>query len=170
MDTLAHGLYGGAAFAKKSKRSFWLAFFFGVFPDLAAFGLHFPVVFYNRFILNDPAYVRIEPPAAHMIPDYVYGIYNFSHSLVIFVLVFAIVWYIRKRPMYELSAWGLHILMDIPSHTHAFFPTPFLYPLSAFSVNGISWGTPWFFYSYWGILIGIYGYVFLSRRRKNQDL
>lgn len=165
MDIVAHGLYGGAGFAHKSKKSFWTAVWWGIFPDLIAFGSFFPI-FVWRYGFHREQIMRVEPPTIELIPRYVHIIYNFSHSLIIFALVFGLIWFFMKRPIYELLAWGLHILMDIPSHTNRFFPTPFLYPFSSFTVNGISWGTPWFFFSYWGVLIAIYGMVFLMRKRK----
>ncbi len=41
MDIVSHGLWGGAAFGRKNKKSFWVAFLFGVLPDLLAFGPFF---------------------------------------------------------------------------------------------------------------------------------
>ena len=169
MDIAAHGLYGGAGFAARSKKSFWLAFWWGIFPDFIAFGLFFPVFLYT-YGLDRQQIMRVEPPTLDIIPQYVHTIYNYSHSLIIFALVFALAWVLFKRPVYELLAWGLHILMDIPSHSDAFFPTPFLYPLSSFHINGIAWGTPWFFFSYWGVILCIYAIVFLKRRRARTAL
>ena len=47
-----------------------------------------------------------------------------------------------KQPVWELSAWGLHVVMDIPLHSADFFPTPFLWPLSEWTFNGWEWMTP----------------------------
>jgi hypothetical protein len=44
--------------------------------------------------------------------------------------------------LWILAAWGLHILIDIPTHSLALFPTPFLWPVSDFKVNGIGWDNP----------------------------
>jgi hypothetical protein len=153
MDILSHGLFGAAPFYKKAKSAFWIAFFFGLFPDLIAFGWNALRVFStsSHFIKT------MEPPPSELFPQYIHTIYNFSHSLIIFTAVFLIVWAIRKKPFYEMLAWAIHILMDIPTHTAAFFPTPFLFPLSSYYFGGISWGTPWFFFSYWAVLFFIYG-------------
>jgi hypothetical protein len=59
--------------------------------------------------------------------------------------VIAIVWLIRQQLVKPLFAWPLHILIDIPTHTSAFFPTPFLWPLSDYRISGVSWTTRWFF-------------------------
>ena len=165
MDIVSHGLYGGAAFVNKSKRSFLTAVWWGVFPDLIAFGTFFPI-FIFRYGFHHERLAQLEPPAPELIPHYVHTIYNFSHSLIFFALAFGLVWFFLKRPAYEMLAWGLHIIMDIPSHTSIFFPTPFLYPFSSFTVNGISWGTPWFFFAYWGVLLVIYSILLLQRKKQ----
>jgi hypothetical protein len=47
-----------------------------------------------------------------------------------------------RKPLWEFSAWGLHVLYDIPFHERRFFPTPFLWPVSSYTFDGISWGHP----------------------------
>ena len=39
MDTLSHALYGGVAFGRKSKVSYWKAFAIGLAPDFLSFGI-----------------------------------------------------------------------------------------------------------------------------------
>src|SRR3989344_3824981 len=109
MDILSHGLYGGVAFGRKNKKSFWTAFTFGVLPDLLAFGPFFVSIFLG--FRNWPGFNDTEPPNPELIPSYVSNIYNVTHSLVIFLAVFLIVWIILRRPFWEMSAWVLHILL-----------------------------------------------------------
>jgi membrane-bound metal-dependent hydrolase YbcI (DUF457 family) len=85
-------------------------------------------------------------PDQNLIPQFVHVLYNFTHSLIIFAFIFGLVWFFYRKPFLPLLAWGLHILIDIPTHSAAFFPTPFLWPVSDFMVNGISWGQPIIFY------------------------
>ena len=60
-------------------------------------------------------------------------------------MVFIIVWFFYKRPRYELLGWALHILIDIPTHVLAFFPTPFLFPISEYRFSyGIQWSNIYF--------------------------
>jgi CRISPR-associated DxTHG motif protein len=56
--------------------------------------------------------------------------------------VFTLLWVIFRKPIWESLAWGLHILLDIFTHSFRFFPTPFLWPISDFKVNGWHWGRP----------------------------
>ena len=39
MDIVSHGLWGGLAFGRKNKKSFWLSFLFGIAPDFCSFGI-----------------------------------------------------------------------------------------------------------------------------------
>lgn len=155
MDVISHGLWGGIAIGRKKTNYFWWAFFISMFPDISSFGVLMVVRIFG--LAKDPNLSK-----AHLgVPDFINVLYNISHSLFVFGLVFLIVWILYKNPFWPLLAWGLHILIDIPSHSFAFFPTPFLWPFSDFKVNGISWGEPIIFlpnlilllslYSVWGV-------------------
>jgi len=111
-------------------------------------------------------FTKFEPPTKNFAPPYVHTIYNFTHSIFIFAAVFVIVWIILKKPMLEMLAWGLHILMDIPSHSHIFFPTPFLYPFFSYMFDGISWASQPFFTINWIVLILLYIYLIHRCRLK----
>lgn len=163
MDIFAHALWTGLVF-QRAKRVFWAAFF-GVAPDLFSFGLFFiQMIISGRLFSQD--FNRTEPPDPSLVPQYVHSLYNVTHSLVIFLIVFGIVWAIRKKPFWELGGWALHILIDIPTHTSRFFPTPFLFPFSSFTVNGVSWGTPWFMVVNYSSLIVLYAVILFRRRHK----
>lgn len=148
MDILAHGLWAAAAATraepelKRKIRVGW-ATFWGVFPDLFAFTIPITLSFWQRFA--DPAQSawRHGPHGpGHM--ELAWQLYQVSHSFITFSVVFGLVWLIAHRPYFEMLAWLLHILIDIPSHTVRFFPTPFLWPISSYRVSGISWANPWF--------------------------
>jgi hypothetical protein len=163
MDIISHGLYGGVTFGRRSRISYWKAFFFGVLPDLSSFGLFMVLTILG--ISSGPD-MQFGPPNPHEIPSYVYTLYNVSHSFLTAFLVFGIVWFVYKKPMFELLAWPLHILVDIPTHSSEFFPTPFLWPLSDFTVNGISWGQPVIFIPNVVLLIGLYVWFFYKKYHK----
>lgn len=165
MDVISHGLWGGAGFYNKSRKSFWTAFTFGVLPDLLAFGWFF-ITLLVQLGLGKIDFTRFEPPAKDFAPLYTHMIYNFTHSLFIFAAVFIVVWIIFKKPMLEMLAWGLHILMDIPTHSYAFFPTPFLFPFSTYTFDGIIWASQPFFTINWIVLILLYSYLIYRHRSK----
>lgn len=141
MDTLSHGLWGGAVFGARSRRLFWAAFACGVAPDLISFGP--PTV--QWALAGFPRIYRPgEPPDLSKIPTYVHSLYNVTHSLLVWGLLFAILWLVLRRPPWPFGAWGLHVLADIPTHTTRFFPTPFLWPFDTPYLDGFRWATPWF--------------------------
>ena len=165
MDIISHGLYGGAGFYKKGKKIFWLAFFIGMLPDFLSFGIFWLDTFLG---FHPRPNWQAGPPAMSSIPEYVGMLYNFTHSLVIFLVVFLIILAIRKKPLWILIPWGIHILIDIPSHSSAFFPTPFLWPLSNFHFEGIGWGNPIIFVPNLIILGIIYTIIFYRKNSKNK--
>jgi hypothetical protein len=160
MDILSHGLWGSITFGRKNKKSFWTAFLFGIAPDFFSFGAFFISVYLG---IQDFPPFSSEPPDPALIPSYVGNLYNVSHSLVIFSMVFLLVRFIFKKPFWEMSAWGLHILFDIPTHSYKFFPTPFLWPLSSFKFNGWHWVSPWIFWPNVAILLLLYLWFFVIK-------
>jgi hypothetical protein len=66
--------------------------------------------------------------------------------------VAGIVYYFWKEWALLLGGWPLHIIMDIPTHSREFFPTPFLWPISDVTFNGISWATAWFMIANYSLL------------------
>lgn len=137
MDVFSHALWGGVVAGRKSKKYFWWAFGIGLFPDAASFG----ILMVARILgLANSLDFSNGHPDASLVPQFVHILYNFTHSFITFGLVFLLVWWLLKKPFWPLLAWGFHILLDIPSHSFEFFPTPFLWPFSNFMINGISWG------------------------------
>ena len=161
MDVFAHGLWTYAIYYKKKYRL--LATLFGVAPDLFAFGFFF----LHNLITNS---LSLSRPSVSSIPEYVFMGYNFSHSLVIFFFVVGIVYFITREIPWVMGGWLLHILIDIPSHTREFFPTPFLWPISSFKISGISWGNKYFMITNYTALILVYAFYVipnLKRSKKN---
>lgn len=157
MDILAHGIWAGTAakaINKKSNKplSIFKTAFWGIFPDLFAFTITFVWLFW-KLIFGDISFTDIpkpetgEPPAAfNQFPIFKLSLnlYNISHSAIVFMAVFGIIFIIFHRPIWELFGWLFHIIIDIPTHSYQFYPTPFLWPFSDWKFNGFSWGTPWF--------------------------
>lgn len=164
MDIASHGLWGGIAFGRKNKKSFWLAFLFGVAPDLFSFGPYFAASWIG--LAERPEFSSHPPPVAlKFIPTYVFESYKMTHSFIIFAAAFLIAWLIFRRPVLEMLAWGFHVILDIFTHNRAFFPTPFLWPLSSYTFDGWSWGQPYIWFPNIGALIVLYLIFFLGKKR-----
>jgi len=162
MDIFSHALLGGIAFGRKTRRDFWWAFFFGMFPDLFAFGPFFVGSFFGVF--HRLSFEFNSPPPAKLIPDFVYSLYSFSHSLFVFVTIFGLVWLFSKKVYYPLLAWGLHILVDIPTHDLSFFPTPFLWPFSSYVFDGVIWASSYVLIPDVIIIVVLYAWYFLRSK------
>jgi hypothetical protein len=139
-----------------------MGYLLGIFPDVFSFAI--------------PAIVRIWwyatgvtsslLPTAKSAPhfQFVWQLYDASHSLVTFAAVFALVWIIARRPVLEMSGWALHILIDIPTH-QGIFAIHFLWPFSRYAVSGLRWGGHWFMAVNYGILLILYLWMWSRRRR-----
>ncbi|HJT20663.1 MAG TPA: hypothetical protein VJ746_09345 [Nitrospira sp.] len=165
MDIVSHGLWGALAFGRKSRASFSLAFAIGLAPDLLSFG-----ILWMRATLgleDKPDFSHGTPPESS-IPEYVHHMYDVTHSFVVFLLVFVLVWFLLKRPLWELAAWGLHILVDVPTHSHAFFPTPVLWPLLDWKFNGWQWDSPEILVPNFVLLLLLYVWYLLRAYRSTK--
>src|SRR5689334_12841276 len=169
MDFISHGLWGSIAFGRKSRWSFGLAFAIGMAPDLFSFGVLYIAAAVG--LSPKPDFSHGTPPES-TIPQYVHQLYNYTHSFIIFLIVFVLVWLFLKRPVWELGAWGLHILADVPLHTYAFFPTPVLWPLSNWKFDGWQWTTPGVLLSNFVLLALLYAWfirhLYLSQKKKKE--
>ena len=158
MDIISHGLYGGVAFGRMRRRDYVTAFLFGIGPDLLAFA--------PLFIMNLISGGTMGRPSLETIPLHVFTVYGITHSFVVYAVLFAFLWFLGKKPFAKLTlAWPLHILVDIPTHDATFFPTPFLWPISDFHINGISWGQPIIFIPNVVLVLSLYVYWYIQRRK-----
>jgi len=136
MDIFAHFFWTYAIFHKTKKP--WIAALFGILPDLLSFGVLFVI---NMF--TGKGFMR-GPPNPDLVPSFVTQSYNYTHSLIIILTIILIIYFLTKNFYVFFLGWPLHILIDIPSHTSRIFPTPFLFPISTYTFNGISWANPTF--------------------------
>jgi hypothetical protein len=141
MDILAHALWTAGAAVPLRRRlrrplSVGWAVYWGVFPDVFSFSV--------------PALVRIwwylSGTTTSLLPNangpqhfrFVWQLYYASHSLLVFAVAFGLGWILAGRPVLEMLGWGLHILIDIPTH-QGMFALHFLWPLSSCRLSGVRW-------------------------------
>lgn len=182
MDIFSHGLWAAAAAkgvnqSRWKRLNLWVAGLWGIFPDLFAFTIPFAwmmwaVVFGGLDMSqlrghHDPLAepVSIAGSWTFMLAG---ALYNVSHSLFVFALVFFIIWVSFRRPMWEMGGWFLHILSDIPTHSYQFFPTPAFWPFFDWKFDGFSWGTLWFLIPNYILLILVF--IFIQKWRNGKSL
>ncbi|HCX27792.1 MAG TPA: hypothetical protein DHI91_01485 [Candidatus Portnoybacteria bacterium] len=179
MDILAHGLWAGAAgrtvnLKKKNPLKIWRMVFWGVLPDFFSFTPVFvwlfgSLLFGGKGLADFPRPDETEPMAPDTLPIFQLTnmLYNISHSLAIFLAVAGLIVFFVRRVPWEVGGWLVHILIDIPSHSYKFYPTPFLWPFSEWKFDGWSWGAPIFMIINYSLIIGVYVlFYFVNKKRK----
>jgi len=150
MDTISHALWTNLIFKEipVGERSFIIAF--GILPDYIAFSL----VTVKNFIKRTMSF---EEPPMSALPKYVFQLYDITHSLVIWLAVFLVLRLLGLDFwLLAFYGWGLHILLDVFTHTTEFFPTPILWPFSRFHFSGINWSNKWFMLFNYALLLFLY--------------
>ena len=171
MDTLAHGVFGALLCSRTglpgvlrgpvdshgrrlfTDWTFWTAFFFGIFPDVASLGVHFSLDWISG---NGVRWQGI--------PDFIFILYDITHSLAGMAVCIGLLLWWKPRLWLPVLAWPVHVLMDVPTHGHGRFMTPLFWPFSDWGFAGWNW---WqfkgIFYGIW-ITAGILSLAVLALR------
>lgn len=175
MDILAHGLWAAAA-ARTLQRlgrrpvdaratAAW-----GIAPDVIAFGPLFAFLLLglvrgelSAAHMADPELITELASRAHPVFGITSVLYGLSHSAVVFLAAFGIRAWLLRRPSPEMGGWLLHILLDIPTHSQSFYPTPFLWPVSDLTADGISWTEPWMLAANYGAIVLVWAWLLSGR-------
>lgn len=164
MDIIAHGVYNIALQKtikkdKKTRKEIFIAFLWGIMPDLLAFGIPFISAIFVGSLNHHQNLGGFDISST---------IYPYTHSLVIFSLVFLAIYTVSKKWYLPMLGWGFHVLLDIPFHTPEFYPTPFLFPISSYTLPfGISWGTPIVWVTIWVVVLLWLGLLYKQRDYKS---
>lgn len=180
MDVFAHALWVAALFKAinhrlKRKISVWRAVLWGIAPDVFSFGLltawMILSLIFGGTAMDFRQFEAMEPAQRDTIPVFqlVTFMYNFTHSIFTFAAFFIIFYLIFRKPILSMLGWLVHILIDIPTHSYQFYPTPFLWPISSWKFNGISWGQKWFMIAnYSAIVIAYIALYFWSKKARKK--
>ena len=164
MDVFAHALWttaGGIVAQRRFQRRIrlgWLAVW-GVLPDLVTFAVPAAIRVW-RLLTGASKSLLPDGRGPHF--DWVWGLYNGTHSAVVFAACFGAVWLVAGRPVLEMLGWGLHILIDVFTHS-GFFAVQFLWPLSAIHLDGVRWEEPWFLAMNYAALAAVYLLLWVRR-------
>ncbi|MBI4084958.1 MAG: metal-dependent hydrolase [Candidatus Liptonbacteria bacterium] len=182
----------GINIKKEKKINVWLATFWGTFPDLFAFTIPFVWLFGN-LTSGNVSFSDIHPPtgdeperkvffgngnarqADSFISYLTSTLYSISHSAVIFFLIIGLVILLKKNFLnknngqivpWEMGGWLLHIFLDVPTHSYAFYPTPVFWPLTEWKFQGFSWANPTFMlFNYLAIIIAYLLIRYFQKRK-----
>jgi hypothetical protein len=166
LDILAHALWTTAA-GIETRRKWKLpiqpgwAAAWGVLPDLVAFTVPAAVRIW-RFATG--ASRSLLPDGSGPSFDWVWGLYNGTHSAVVFTLCFGGVWLLLRKPMLEMLGWALHIGLDVFTH-RGLFAIRFLWPLSPLHFDGIRWEAPWLLAANYAALASVWLLLWIRPRR-----
>ena len=88
-------------------------------PDIVAFAplfifLIFGLLMGSTALSGFPHVASVEPTDHNstIIHNLTGTLYSVTHSLIVFIAVFFLVWLIFRKPIYELFGWLLHILLE----------------------------------------------------------
>jgi len=106
----------------------------GLAADLP-FYLTYPIWLIARGGITD-AVRRNEWPEA---PQWMQRLHHIFHSLPVLLAVIIVIRLVKGDWPLWGAAWGLHILVDIPTHSRQTWAPQFLWPFSDVTVDGVSW-------------------------------
>src|ERR1035438_4564238 len=157
MDIIAHALWTTAAATalrqslQRPVRLGWAAFW-GVFPDVVSFSI--PAAMRIWWWLTGASKTLL-PRANGPHFEWVWSVYNCSHSVLVFAVVFGLAWLLMRRLPLEILGWLLHIVIDIFTH-RGLFALRFLWPLSDVHFDGFPWETGWFLVANYGAMAVVF--------------
>ena len=88
------------------------------------------------------------------------------HSAVVAGAVTLAAWWLRRALWIPLLGWWSHIVIDVFTHSAAYYPAPVLYPFSQRGFDGLAWNTPWFLWLNYAVLAAVGLALLLTRRRE----
>lgn len=89
------------------------------------------------------------------------------HSAVVAAVVTLLAWFRWRWLLVPLTGWWSHIVIDVFTHSAAYYPSPVLYPITERGFDGIAWPTPWFMALNYAAL-GVAG-LWLWRSRRTRE-
>ena len=169
MDTLSHGLWTNIMYkmipiTRNDRKTTLWGIAFGVLPDLISFTPFFAFYFWQLI----SGAVKFGRPdfEQNALTIYAEQSYNYTHSLVIWLAMFGVVFLIYRKVPWILFGWLLHIVIDIFTHP-TFYQTPFLFPISGFKNDyAISWAHPVFMIINYTALLFFYICILPRIKRK----
>ncbi len=131
----------------------------GVAPDLVVFTVPAAVRIWR---LLTGASKSLLPDGSGPQFDWVWGLYNATHSALVFAVCFGAVWLLVRRPVLEMLGWAIHIVIDVFTHS-GMFAVKVLWPVSSIHLNGTRWESPWFLAANYAAIASVYLFMWIHR-------
>lgn len=106
----------------------------GLIADLPFYSTY-PIWLISRGELKK-SFVKNDWPSA---PTWMYQAHYIFHSLPIILILLGFLRIWKGKWSTPLFAWVLHVIIDVPTHSRKNWAPQFLWPISTFTVDGISW-------------------------------
>lgn len=155
MDLLAHAVWAGigVAWARRrwvvSRRTAVGTVALAVVPDLLQ-GLPLLALVLAgaldgsallHYATASPGQEPALSPTAALLTHHLHCI---GHSAVIAGAATLLMWAWRRALWIPLLGWWSHIVIDVLTHSAAFYPSPVFYPFTYWGFDGVAWNKPWF--------------------------
>lgn len=177
MDIVAHTLWAAAGMAVLSRRrpiapsTVAATLGLAALPDV----LHLlPIVFW--WLFADGTFVAVRayanavpghlPPLPPLVGLLSHHLHCVMHSLFVVGAVTLLLWVPRHSLWLPLLGWWSHIVIDVFTHSAAYYPAPVLYPITERGFDGMAWNTPWSLAINYAALAAVGGWLVLTRRRR----
>jgi hypothetical protein len=85
-----------------------------------------------------------EPPLPPVVLLLSHHPHCIAHSAVVAAVAMLLLWVALRSQWIPLLGWWSHIVIDVFTHSAAFYPVPVLYPFTYRGFDGLAWNTPWF--------------------------
>ena len=106
-----------------------------------------------------------EPPMPRWVAHFAHHLHCIMHSAITTAAAALLLWLVLRTLWLPLLGWWSHVVIDVFTHSAAFYPTPVLYPLTQQGFDGIAWITPWFMLLNYGLLAATWSYLGWMRWR-----
>ncbi|MFN0161907.1 MAG: hypothetical protein ACKVQQ_11800 [Burkholderiales bacterium] len=176
MDVLAHALWAGAGMAALGRRrqivprTIAATLVLATLPDV----LHMlPIL--GWWIFGEGSGAELwamavaspgnEPALPLWVERWSHHLHCVAHSAVVAAAVTAVLWVQRRWLWIPLLGWWSHIVIDVFTHSAAYYPSPVLYPLTRRGFDGLAWNTPWFLAVNYFVLAAVCLALWISRPR-----
>ena len=176
MDTLAHGLWVGAALVAIGRRrpirprTAAATIVLALLPDVLQL---LPIL--GWWVLGEGSastlwgYAVAVPGSEPALPPAVefwsHHLHCVAHSAIVAAALTLAIWARWRTLWMPLLGWWSHIVIDVFTHSADYYASPVLYPLTERGFDGLAWNTPWFMLLNYLLLAATGLALWLGRRR-----